>query len=195
MLTHYAVNLVTTIKKACFTDSLDIKDAEWFDKECLLGKTRYLDALKVFNLCKSDVNREWFITCKAEYKSLVKRKRGCSSSKQFHKLKSYERANQNSFGGILNPEKANPEEFQWMHFMSILKKLSSDITVLANDEADQLYSSHDFSGDDATFPELDQPITVSEITEAVKTLKTCKLRVPLGFMVILAKYEYRWGLW
>jgi len=40
--------------------------------------------------------------------------------------------------------------------------------------ADQLYSSHDFSGDDATFPELDQPITVSEITEAVKTLKTCK---------------------
>ena len=31
-----------------------------------------------------------------------------------------------------------------------------------------------FSGDDATFPELDQPIPVSEITEAVKTLKTCK---------------------
>ena len=58
------------------------------------------------------------------------------------------------------------------------------ITVLANDEAGQLYSSHDFSVDDATFPELDQQITVSEITEAVKTLKTCKIRVPLGFMVI-----------
>ena len=31
-----------------------------------------------------------------------------------------------------------------------------------------------FSGDDATFPEFDQPITVSEIIQAVKTLKTCK---------------------
>ena len=29
-------------------------------------------------------------------------------------------------------------------FYEYLKKLSSDITVLANDEADQLYSSHDF---------------------------------------------------
>ena len=59
-------------------------------------------------------------------------------------------------------------------FYEYFNKLSNDITVLANDEADQLYSSHDFSGDDATFPELDQPIPVSEITEAVKTLKTCK---------------------
>ena len=59
-------------------------------------------------------------------------------------------------------------------FYEYFKKLSNDITVLANDEADQLYSSHDFSGDDATFLELDQPITVSDITDAVKTLNTCK---------------------
>jgi len=59
----------------CFTDSLDIKDAECFDNECLLVKTHYLDALKVFNRCKSDESRQWFITCKADYKSLVKRKK------------------------------------------------------------------------------------------------------------------------
>ena len=63
--------------------------------------------------------------------------------KRIQKLRSYERADQNSFGGTLNLEKANHWEFQWMHFLSILKKLSN-ITVLANDEADQLYSSHDF---------------------------------------------------
>ena len=59
-------------------------------------------------------------------------------------------------------------------FYEYFKKLSNDTTVLANDEADQFCSSHDFSGHDATFPEQDQLITVSEITEAVKTLNTCK---------------------
>jgi len=51
-------------KNASITDSLDIKDAEWFDNECLLAITHYLDAFKVFNRCKSDESRQWFITCK-----------------------------------------------------------------------------------------------------------------------------------
>ena len=41
----------------------------------------------------------------------LKEKRDCSCSKRIQKLRSYERADQNSFGGTLNLEKANPREF------------------------------------------------------------------------------------
>ena len=104
-------------KNGCFTDSLDIKDAEWFDNECLLAKTHYLDALKVFNRCKSDESRQWFITCKAEYKSLVKRKKRLFMLKKKSEIEKLRK----QFWRYFKSQKANPRDFQWMNFMSILK--------------------------------------------------------------------------
>ena len=49
--------------------------------------------------------------------------------------------------------KSKPSGISMDELYEYFKKLSNDITVLANDEADPFCSSHDFSGHDATFPE------------------------------------------
>ena len=41
-----------------FVDTPSCNNAEWFDNECTNAKNSYLDALRVFNNCKTDVSSE-----------------------------------------------------------------------------------------------------------------------------------------
>ena len=58
-------------------DTPSCNNAEWFDNECTHAKNSYLDALRVFNNCKTDVSREYYCEQKMIYKRLLNKKK-CS---------------------------------------------------------------------------------------------------------------------
>ena len=107
---------------ACFTDSLDIKDAECFDNECLLAKTHYIDALEVFNRCKSDESRHWFITCKAEYKSLVKRKKRLFMLKEISEIEKLRTSRPKQFWRYFKSRKSKPSGISMDELYQYFKK-------------------------------------------------------------------------
>ena len=59
-----------------------IKNAEWFDNECNTARNLYHEALRTFNSCKTDINRERLCTSKRHYKDLIRKKKACCYRKQ-----------------------------------------------------------------------------------------------------------------
>ena len=60
-----------------FVDTPSCNNGEWFDNECTNAKNSYLDALRVFNNCKTAVSREYYSKQNMIYKRLVNKKK-CS---------------------------------------------------------------------------------------------------------------------
>lgn len=169
-------------KKTCnssyrpsFTDKSVVKDAEWFDRECVDAKKLYLDALRLYNICKTDTSRIHFCKCKHDYKTIVRKKKKLSEIK---KLADIERL-----------KSSKPKEF-WKYFKKNKRKASSNISVddfkkyfanLSNDigncfnvDAEEFCTENNFNDNNCSFEELDQPIIVGEVLSAVKLLKAGK---------------------
>jgi len=63
-----------------------IKHAEWFDHECVTARNLYHAALRVFNSCKTDTNREGLCSSKKYYKDLIRRKKAVCYRQQMLKI-------------------------------------------------------------------------------------------------------------
>ena len=59
-------------------------------------------------------------------------------------------------------------------FHEYFKNLGTNVFNCTNETAENFNNNHDFSENNDTFPELDEPFTVDEIKSAIKTLKTGK---------------------
>ena len=90
---------------------------------------------------------------------------------------------------LANLRKSRPRDF-WKHFKSRSSKtsskisldefkhyfenLSADIATDKNNDAESFNSFYNFDNPNTVYPELDDPITVQEIINAVKLLKRNK---------------------
>ena len=63
---------------------------------------------------------------------------------------------------------------QFHQFTDYFSKISSDNLVASNLEAESFNCCNDFNLPNNVYPELDEPITVHEITTAVKSIKRLK---------------------
>ena len=151
------------------------RNAEWFDRECLEAKRRYLESVDLFKHHSSFENRENLCHLKKKYKTLIKQKK-----------KNYVRSKVIEIEGL---KSCRPKEF-WKYFRhdnnSCRNNLSSDdffnyfssleskIYQCENEEAENFNLSHEF--DDLSYfcPELDSRITQSEILAAAKRLQAGK---------------------
>ena len=80
-----------------------IKNAQWFDNECNNARNLYHEALRTFNSCKTDINRERLCTSKKHYKDLIRKKKAyCYRQKMLE---------------IENLRKRKPRDF-WRFFKS-----------------------------------------------------------------------------
>jgi hypothetical protein len=64
------------------------------------------------------------------------------------------------------------------------ERISNNTFDCNNSEAEQFCSSYDFTEENFAFPELDCPITVDEILNAIKYLKRTLLNVVIYYLVI-----------
>ena len=91
-----------------------ISNADWFDSECQNAKQCYLEALSVFNRCKSDTSSTYLCDCKRRYKSLIRQKK-----KQF-KYKKVEE--------LENLKYSKPISF-WKHFRKTKSQISNKLNI------------------------------------------------------------------
>ena len=142
-----------------------IKNADWFDVDCINARTYYLDALKLCNVYKTDQNRIELCRRKKVYKDLIRRKKG-----QMYRLKMQE---------IENLKKHKPKDF-WKYFKSKTKSaknnisldefklffenLSNNIVDCSNEEAESFCDDHNFSQPNNVYPELDNPISLMPLS-------------------------------
>ena len=52
-----------------------LKNADWFDVECVDAKRRYFDAQRLFKQYNSRLNRHNLLECKRFYKPLIRKKK------------------------------------------------------------------------------------------------------------------------
>ena len=70
--------------------------------------------------------------------------------------------------------KINGNKISIQAFKDYFDNLSNAISHTNNAEAEEFCSNNNFNEENCTFPELDQPITVGEVKNAVKRLKRKK---------------------
>ncbi len=62
-------------KNVSYNDAAHVKHADWFDNECVQAKNIYLQALRNFIFCKTTESRHLLCAQKANYKSLINKKK------------------------------------------------------------------------------------------------------------------------
>ena len=152
---------------------------EWFDQECVVMKQRYVQALRSFNTSKTVENRHVLCNYKAEYKTLIRKKK-----RQFKIRKARE---------LYDMRRKNPKQF-WKHFNSQKCNISSNIsadrfqeyfstmlnTTLPTriDEIEDFSNKSDLNEENPTYVSLSTPITTDEVRTAIRNLKRHKTSCP-----------------
>jgi len=89
------------------SDNKLCKKAEWFDAECVEAKRLYLDAVKKFNLSKTDENRTSMCTLKTSYKQLGRKKKRNFVRNKVRTIENMRHAKPRDFWKLFTKKKRN----------------------------------------------------------------------------------------
>ena len=173
-------------KNVSYNDAAHVKHADWFDNECVQAKNIYLQALRNFNFCKTTESRHLLCAQKANYKSLINKKKRLFENNKLCELEKLKHAKPREFWKhFKNNKSRKSNNISNDDFFKYFSTLSNDISQCSNDEAEQFCRTNDFNNCDVSFPELDKPITTDEIVNAVMFLKS---RKSCGYDNLLNEY-------
>jgi len=152
-----------------------IKNADWFDNECQTARNVYHDALRIFNSSKTDINREHLCTCKRIYKDLIRKKKACCYRKKMIEIENLRKHKPRDFWRFFKSKnRVIKNKISLEEFTKFFENLSSNISDVCNIEAEDFCLNNDFNLENSSFPELDLPISVEEVRNAIKHLKRNK---------------------
>lgn len=158
--------------KPSFDDNSCMKNADWFDNDCVDARLLYQEALRSYNIDKSDVNRITLCSRKKYYKDLIRRRKHCCYRQKMKEIENLKRNKPKDFWKFFKTKnKVNNHNITLDQFKDFFENLSNNTFDSNNNEAEDFCSNHDFNEDNSTFPELDQPISVNEVHMAIKHLK------------------------
>lgn len=69
-----------------YTEPSISKDAKWFDNDCRQAKYQYLQALKTFNYCKSQVTENYCVIVRKVIKNLISRRKKTFENKKLAEI-------------------------------------------------------------------------------------------------------------
>ena len=162
---------VTINKNVSFNLTKNVKDKPWFDLDCERSRQLYVDALCNFNRYKSSAHREQLCIFKNRYKLLVKKKRNCYKLQQIKEIEKLRLSKPKEFWKYFKSKNVVNHKLSLDSFFKHFSELGNDIFQNVNTESENFASTNDF---DCCYDSLDQPISVNEILEAVKSLKRGK---------------------
>ena len=133
-----------------------------------------MNALNVFNSCKTHCNRQNFCRLKNAYKKLCSKKKREFENIQIKKLTDLKKERPKEFWKFFKKKRRKCNSISTEDFFTYFKSLGADIFQSSNQQADDFCSNHDFNCEDSAFDELNSRITVQEILLSIKSLKRCK---------------------
>ena len=152
-----------------------IKHAEWFDHECVTARNLYHAALRVFNSCKTDTNRECLCSSKKYYKDLIRRKKAVCYRQKMLKIENLRKHKPRDFWRFFKAKNSViKNKISLEEFTKFFENLSNNNADFCHTEAEDFCLNNDFNLENSAFPELDLPISVEEVRNAIKHLKRNK---------------------
>ena len=161
---------VSFSKKSSFNNPIS-QNKEWFDVDCVRAKHVYMESLLVYNNCKSNSSREHFCRCKNEYKIMVRNKRKTYKAKKLLEIENLRFKKPKEFWKYFKRKQKNNNDLTLSDFHKYFSELGDDILQNKNEKSEDFSTQHNFNDLNCPYEELDNKITVSEILEAVKSLK------------------------
>ena len=151
------------------------KHADFFDKDCVKARNKYLDALENFNRSKCNPSREYLHVCKQEYKTVVKRKKHNCKIKKLLEIEKLKNSKPKEFWKHFKQKKQQQQDssITLEQFRDFFAGLSNDLSRANNLAAESFCNNHDFNNA-TNSTNLDAPISVNEVQSAVKSLKSDK---------------------
>lgn len=151
---------------------------EWFDRDCIEAKTLYRQALSNYNIYKSYENRVELCASKKSYKNMVRKKKRAfilNKSKELENLKS---KRPKEFWKFFKKKQHVDSNISTDDFKEYFAGLFSDIRTTLIEEVESFNDQNAFNIDNSTFNELNVPITIKEVKDAIKNLKRNKAACP-----------------
>jgi hypothetical protein len=161
-------------KDASFCNLNNEKNKDWFDYECVQAKNTYLNALRKFNMTKSNIDREELCILKHNYKTTVKLKRSRNRASKIREIEMLRYSNPKDFWKYFKRNNNVKNNISIDDFFKYFSELGDDILQSKNIESESFVSGYDFDDLEQGEAILDKPFTVDEIIGAVKSLKRGK---------------------
>ena len=155
--------------------SVLFKNKEWFDHECRVARGNYKTALNVFLNCKTAQNREESSRLKKCYKTLLWKKKKAFEASKIKEIEKLKKSKPKDFWRYFRKNKnSSSSNITLDDFKKYFIEIGTDFLHLEKEEAECFVSGHNFDESCDVYEELDKHITVQEILDAVKLLKTGK---------------------
>ena len=182
---HFFTNFVTTRAKAFFEKNVKISQEckfncsnsnnrqAWFDEDCKNKKQTVKEALKEYNIFKSEETRKNVLDSKKDYKYLCRKKKQKYFVDRGRKMNTLRKKKPKEFWKIFKRKKSSPNhDITDNDFFEYFKQLSSENEDLISEQIADFV--RDFDARDATFEVLDERISQAEILKAINGLSKNK---------------------
>lgn len=151
----------------------------WYDKECVDHKILYKRALHNYNSNQSEINRIELCKQRKTYKYIVRKKKRAYKLKEGRKLSELRKSKPREFWKYFKSNNQSCQnDITVEHFKNYFSDLFNNIPTTVINEVENFNDNNDLNLHDPTYGELNLPITLGEVTAAVKRLGRNKSPCP-----------------
>ena len=164
------------ISQDCKFNCSNSKDRQaWFDQECRNKKQIVYEALKEYNLLKSEETRKKVLDNKKDYKYLCRKKKQKYFVDRGRKMNELRKKKPKEFWKIFKCKKPSlNHDISDKDFFEYFKRLSSENEDTVDERIADFVRDFDFEARETTFEVLDERISQAEIQKAINRLATNK---------------------
>lgn len=171
----YFKKITRVNQESIFTCSNFTEKHKWYDQDCKVKKEKMQEAIRNFNLLKTDQNRKEVFERKKDYKYYCRKCKQKFNRGRCKQMDDMRKKKPREFWKLFRGKNSNTQNnLSENDFFEYFKKLSSEISENTPDDVSDFMQNFDSSQRETTFSELDEPISQAEIRSAIQGLKTNK---------------------
>ena len=142
-----------------FTCSNVTEKKKWYDETCVLKKPRVQEAVRDFNLFKSEENRKNVFEAKKDYKYYCRKCKQNFNRERCKHMNEMRKKKPKEFWKIFKSKKIRENSnLSENEFFDYFKDLSSEIANHTPDDVQEFLQNFNTNHRDSTFPEMDMQI-------------------------------------
>ena len=147
----------------------------WYNKHCLSKKQKVQESIRDYNLNKTAENRRKVFEARKDYKYFCRKSKQNFNRDRCNQMNNMRKKKPKDFWKLFKRnKKSNQTNLSENDFYEYFKHLSSEIGENVPEEVNEHMQHFDNTETEPTFSELDEPISLAEILNAIKTLKNNK---------------------
>ena len=165
----------TVKNETMFTNSNNAEMKRWYNEICMQKKQTVQEAIRDFNLFKSEDNRKKVYEAKRDYKYYCRKCKQDFNRERCKQMNDMRKKKPKELWKIFKNKKIRENsKLSENDFFHYFKDLSSEIADNIPDEVHDFLQTYDTTNNSTTFPEMDLQISHDEIIKATQGLKSNK---------------------